>query len=514
MNNPSGSGSVVPPNLSLNAFNPLRSTDAPRTAHSRGAKAPPPIVLSDMPKVGPHDFETYLAEIKDEWERWQRNQRLGGKGIADMRLDEADVVLEEEEEGRRRQRLAAALMASAGAKGKEAARGLPPLEDVPDVFFEEGFNLANPRTFDIVTERNPSVATKSPWSSLTSPLSSPNSSRISISDLATDQILQEKLSHYLDIVELHLTLEISLRSTSFFSAIANLQSLHSQSSLALSQISSLKEELKKVDQGTALRGLQIVRSARRRRKLEDVLGGVERLKEIWGAVRQAGELAEHGEWEGALNLAEEVEELWRADSDSSTDNPSVSPVEDKAPEGLGIIGEEDEGDADAVSEPDVKETVWPPTAKSPLATTTREHPQPPPPVVQFSKLRALKNIPSRLANLRGDVAKSLQSELVITLTSEMHNRLAQYGAVDGNEELRSETKERIVERVRPMIRGLVRCGGTAVDDAVAAWRDAVAKEVRQVMREVLAKSSPLDARHCRLTRIRRNFLSVLVPLWV
>jgi vacuolar protein sorting-associated protein 54 len=502
MNNPSGSGSVVPPNLSLSALNPLRSTDAPRTAHSRGAKAPPPITLSDIPKVGHQDFEAYLSEIKEEWERWQRNKRLGGKGIADVRLDESDSILEAEEEARRRQRLATALMASAGAKGKDAARGLPPLEDVPDIFFEEGFNLANPRTFDIVTERNPAVGSASP-------LTSPPSSRITISDLATDQILQEKLSHYLDIVELHLTLEISLRSTSFFSALANLQSLHSQSSLALSQISALKQELKNVDEGTALRGLQIVRSTRRRRKLDEVLAGVERLKEVWGAVRLAGELADHGEWEGALNLTEEVEELWQADGEYPPAN-STTPAEEKTADALGVIGEEDEAAEEAASESDVKETIPPPTAK--LFSSAQEQSQTPVPSLRLSKLRALKNVPDRLIKLRVDIAKSLRNELIITLTGEMQSRLARYaqeGETD-REEWRSVSKERVAERVRPMVRGLVRCGGTALDDTVAAWRDSVAKEVRQVMREVKVIDRPPTSSYADLAL--SNSLWALVPL--
>lgn len=86
-------------------------------------------------------------------------------------------------------------------------------------------------------------------------------------DFATDQILQGKLSHWLDVVELHLNVVISLRSASFFSALSNLKELDSQSVEAVKQISEIKGILDAVNTKIARKGLYVVRQGIRRRRL-------------------------------------------------------------------------------------------------------------------------------------------------------------------------------------------------------------------------------------------------------
>ena len=165
----------------LAALNPLRASTGPRTSTTRG-KAATPVPLSSLPPVTLADFREYLDQVQEQWDRWQKTRALGSSGLADMGADGDEA---------RQRRLASALTSSTTI----TKASLPSLESVPSIFFDEAFDLANPRTFGLVTATLDSQ---------------------SIADLATDQILPEKLSRNLDVVELHLTLEISQRSPRLF----------------------------------------------------------------------------------------------------------------------------------------------------------------------------------------------------------------------------------------------------------------------------------------------------------
>ncbi|XP_013887901.1 vacuolar protein sorting-associated protein 54, partial [Austrofundulus limnaeus] len=79
------------------------------------------------------------------------------------------------------------------------------LEQVPKIFMKPDFALENPATFNTVL----------PWSHFHS--AGGKSSR----DGASSKLLQEKLSHYLDVVEVSIAQQISLRSEAFFHAMSS-----------------------------------------------------------------------------------------------------------------------------------------------------------------------------------------------------------------------------------------------------------------------------------------------------
>ncbi|KAK4360374.1 hypothetical protein RND71_019326 [Anisodus tanguticus] len=64
---------------------------------------------------------------------------------------------------------------------------------------------------------------------------------------AENLVMQEKLSHYLDVVELHLVREISLRSSSFFEAQGQLEDLNSKIVEGCKRIRELKETIRLLD---------------------------------------------------------------------------------------------------------------------------------------------------------------------------------------------------------------------------------------------------------------------------
>ncbi|OMO73818.1 Vps54-like protein [Corchorus olitorius] len=94
------------------------------------------------------------------------------------------------------------------------------LREVPALYFKEDFALEDGATFRAACPFN---------------------------DVSQNLSLQEKLSHYLDIVELHLVKEISLRSNSFFEAQGQLQDLNVKIVEGCSRIRELKETIRLID---------------------------------------------------------------------------------------------------------------------------------------------------------------------------------------------------------------------------------------------------------------------------
>jgi vacuolar protein sorting-associated protein 54 len=227
------------------------------------------VTLGELPPVKRSDFDGYLAELNSD-------------GLYQQYLDNASKPLSDDKS-----------ILSPKQKSK-----LPDLNAVPALYMQPDFDLTLPRIFDAVTQISAEDDTQ----------------KLSIGDLATDQMLQERLSHYLDVVEQHLASEIAHRSASFFSALSNLQSLNAQSAMALQRAASLKKELAEVDERTAKKGLAVTRAGLRRRRMQDVAKAIERLKEIWRALDQAEELTQHGEWEGALAIVEELSAAYTQDA--------------------------------------------------------------------------------------------------------------------------------------------------------------------------------------------------------
>ncbi|PWA29323.1 hypothetical protein CCH79_00013924 [Gambusia affinis] len=85
------------------------------------------------------------------------------------------------------------------------------LEQVPKIFLRPDFALEDPATFNMVL----------PWSHFHS---AGGKSR----DVASSKLLQEKLSHYLDVVEVSIARQISLRSEAFFHAMSSQHELQDQ----------------------------------------------------------------------------------------------------------------------------------------------------------------------------------------------------------------------------------------------------------------------------------------------
>ena len=181
---------------------------------------------------------------------------------------------------------------------------MAPLTTVPTVYFEEDFHLENPRTFDIVSERSEIVR---PPLGANGTITTPG--QVGRKALATNAILQEKLSWYMDTVEVHLISSISTASTSFFAALGSLRDLHVEASASVAKIKSLREDLANLDHSMAVGGLKIVAMRRRGENMRKLGGAVQQLQDVVDAVAQCEDQVDKGEIEEALQGLVDVEHL-------------------------------------------------------------------------------------------------------------------------------------------------------------------------------------------------------------
>jgi vacuolar protein sorting-associated protein 54 len=108
---------------------------------------------------------------------------------------------------------------------RKSAQGPPPLSTIPAVYFDDDFHLENPRTFDVVSERSEVIR---PTNSGEEKVEGNGVAAAPRKALATNAILQEKLSWYMDTIEVHLINSISTASTTFFTALGSLKELHAE----------------------------------------------------------------------------------------------------------------------------------------------------------------------------------------------------------------------------------------------------------------------------------------------
>lgn len=196
---------------------------------------------------------------------------------------------------------------SSGGPGKRAAHATTPLSTIPSVYFEADFHLENPRTFDVVSERSEVVrpAPGSPDERRGPPGITTGPRKA----LATNAILQEKLSWYMDTIEVHLISSISTASTSFFAALGSLRELHTEAAESVQRIKALRKELATIDEEMALGSLNIVNKKRRRENLKQLNDAVQQLKQIVDSLANCEALVDEGEVEKALNAIDGLEKL-------------------------------------------------------------------------------------------------------------------------------------------------------------------------------------------------------------
>ncbi|KAJ9479329.1 Vacuolar protein sorting-associated protein 54 [Pseudozyma hubeiensis] len=463
---------------------------------SRFPPVTPNHVPADIPKVKKAELDSYLSSVRPEWDRFMRNQSMGRQGKATIeqqqqqqqrqqrRSSAHDPSYDSESLGQHTSRhrstnsLASLSSDLQAVPPPQARKRLPNLSAVPQVFFSEEFDLGNPYTFDQVTERY-KVAATSP--------SEQNGGAAPEYDVALNQMLQEKLSYYSDVIEQHLIIEIGQQSSSFFAALENLNDLNAEAESCLSKIDHLKSELEHIDENQAKRGLEVVQQQQHRRQLERkqaIVQDVRQLVERRDLVRL---LLQQGETEEALELLNKLRSTLR--QPDGHDGPVKS----------GMNG----------------------------ATSTDTG-------IALSDLQCLASIPPQLDEMEETLSGMLEQDLVAILRQDVQTRLesfAQNGVAstslaDGssyfaNDSVRSagltlhsdttaseppltpaktptspfghsartlsSHDSDLASRIAPLVVGLARTDG--IEKAVTSYREVAIRAVRETWRETLSQSS-------------------------
>ena len=364
---------------------------------------------------------------------------------------------------------------------KAKTRLVPPLSSVPPVFFDPAFNLGNPLIFASVTEQD--VA--------------PNPGLLNPEDISLNQVLQEKLSHYMDVVEQHLTQEIQSRSTSFFAALSNLQDLQTEGADCLERISKLRTQLQQVDNSVARKGLHIVRLQRRRANIQAVEDALTTIKEVRDVLQMCDRLVDEGNWDEALGLISVLEDFSRSRSGTNGD---VDHAENDPSSSSAFVNGRSEASHFRIASLSSPSPSSPRFAlKNPSLSSNGVPPLSPlPQSSSLSNAIVLSNLPTHLHALLSRISDSLSRSLVDALRDDLSSRFASMPS-DGD---LSSNNDKLRQRIAPLWQGLTRSGG--VHDLLTRYRDMALSEVRVCVRRVsllcLAMYDPhrLNVRHIRV----------------
>ncbi|KIV93007.1 hypothetical protein PV10_04252 [Exophiala mesophila] len=319
----SGAGSHTITEAGQNAIStllqhPIMRTglQASTTVPTTGYKVPtqrdiPPVALTNIPHIDSKEFHPYLQQVGSLYEAFQRAKSDGEGTTSLFQRDKKEN--EESWEAILNKRLQGSGHSRTGSMNSTAStpveapvlkrrqsgqrrQAVTPLSTIPPVYSEDDFHLENPRTFDIVSEKSEIVR-------------DPNGTPTGRRPLATNAILQEKLSWYMDTVEVHLINSISTASKSFFSALGSLRELHDEAEDSVDRIQMLRKELARLDKEMALDGLKVVNLKQRRDNVRQLAQAIMQLEDIVHAVQKCESQVDSGNIDEALDDLEEVEAL-------------------------------------------------------------------------------------------------------------------------------------------------------------------------------------------------------------
>ncbi|RAO67171.1 uncharacterized protein BHQ10_003183 [Talaromyces amestolkiae] len=260
----------------------------------------PPVTLTTVLDVEPSAFKDYLSQVGPLFDAFQRT-KLESEDSGKQMLHQDISTAKNDELAPYRKRKTSIL---------KRDQLLPtPLSMIPSVYFDENFHLENPRTFDVVSEyagviRQPFSTTGDRDS--TAANSTPQSSGKA---LITNTMLLEKLSWYMDTVEIYLIRSISQASASFFAALHSLRGLQAAFADSSAKIKKLREDLVYLDEEIVVRGFEIISIKRRRDNLRKLGDAIKQLQYVLSSASSCEELLNSGQLEMALQSISYVEQL-------------------------------------------------------------------------------------------------------------------------------------------------------------------------------------------------------------
>ncbi|KAL8101333.1 hypothetical protein AgCh_033277 [Apium graveolens] len=239
--------------------NPTGPTDPTWTSwFSSSAVSPPEFTPINTTRPGSEltrpDFKPYVSSIQDQFNKFQ-----------DIRVHisrENGVGLE-----------------CSGGNGEAIVACL---REVPALYFKEGFEIEDGGTFIAACTG---------------------------SSVEENLGVQEKLSQYLDLVEVHLVKEIALRSNSFFEAQVELEELSLRVVEGCSRVRELKETVRVLDSDLVEPARQIQELSSIRRNMLVLQQKLRLVLNVNNALSALQLLIESADCAGALDIAHDLQQL-------------------------------------------------------------------------------------------------------------------------------------------------------------------------------------------------------------
>ncbi|QSL64951.1 hypothetical protein MERGE_002255 [Pneumocystis wakefieldiae] len=282
-----------------------------------------PVHLTSIPKYRISDFQDYLSRISHEYRKYclYRSGETDGDGyelekdILKFSFNDYDtnsssrssLSLDSYFESLKPNKEHTSKFFS--EKKSEATEGS--LSSIPSVYFKSNFELENSRIFDLVTDNFK--------------ISSENLVSSTCNTFSNNTILQEKLSWYLDIVEVHLIKEINNLGPLFFSVIDYLQGLHKISSNCIDKIKELRAKLINNNNTFVEPRLKIIEILRKRENLDKLILAFKHVYNILSEFSEIGDLIKKKDYIHAINVIEKISEEIEGSLDGSN-NISLSNV--------------------------------------------------------------------------------------------------------------------------------------------------------------------------------------------
>lgn len=158
------------------------------------------------------------------------------------------------------------------------------LEVVPKVFLTTPFELENSDTFNQVL----------PWSQISSDSNAASKSSV--------KLLQEKLSHYLDVVEVQIARQISLKSEAFFQAMTSHDALMDQLTKNIQAVRNLRKQIHCIDDVLVKNALRCLRLKQSRNNCHFIYNKLKLMSTVHQTQPTVQLLLATSEFAGALDL--------------------------------------------------------------------------------------------------------------------------------------------------------------------------------------------------------------------
>lgn len=165
---------------------------------------------------------------------------------------------------------------------------------IPKIFEDEEFRLDDPRVFRQVMENSQIL---------------PDPESHQSSHIIHNTEVQEKISKYLDQVEIQLIHEISKTSDSFFSTLGDIQTIKEHSADCLSQYHNIMTKMAELEDGQAKKGLEILDLLDERKSIDYLENSVIQVQLVVSNFHKASQLYQEGKNSECLNQIVVIENL-------------------------------------------------------------------------------------------------------------------------------------------------------------------------------------------------------------